>query len=529
MTIKRVILMALTIVAIAKVILALVASWNEPQIQSRLELYQTNLFLSVTEWQKENTDDSLDLTAARDAIIGNEPFKKAEKQYQEVRESAETTESQIIAQLQELSIKQVATSTDEPIIDIPASPQQQQLEKSLVKVEKLIDELDLRLGILQVQQGETDTAIQTWTNLGKSAQTSEIMSVSRTSLRETAQVLIALWSEPPQLLPNAESKIEQNLDSWFRDRALTQLYQSQQRQEQLLSLQAEQQQKAEQAILKLGLISLIPGIGGLLGVGLMIFLLVQRLLQGKQSLLATNSEVAWETPWDGEIVWQVLIFGFFFVGQILLPLLLPLSIALLGLNPATFTVQMKAFYSLFAYLLLAAGGLLVLYFSLKPFLPLSSDWFRFEFRSNWIFWGLGGYFVALPSVVVVSLINQQLWQGKGGSNPILPLVLEGHDSIAILIFGLTACVAAPLFEEMIFRGFLLPSLTRYLPVWGAIVSSSLLFAIAHLSLSEVLPLATLGIVLGVVYTRSRNLLAPMLLHSLWNSGTLLSLFILGSQ
>ena len=104
-----------------------------------------------------------------------------------------------------------------------------------------------------------------------------------------------------------------------------------------------------------------------------------------------------------------------------------------------------------------------------------------------------------------------------------------QQSPAILIFGLTACVAAPLFEEMIFRGFLLPSLTRYLPVWGAIVSSSLLFAIAHLSLSEVLPLATLGIVLGVVYTRSRNLLAPMLLHSLWNSGTLLSLFILGSQ
>ncbi|HBL13196.1 MAG TPA: CPBP family intramembrane metalloprotease domain-containing protein, partial [Cyanobacteria bacterium UBA11162] len=50
----------------------------------------------------------------------------------------------------------------------------------------------------------------------------------------------------------------------------------------------------------------------------------------------------------------------------------------------------------------------------------------------------------------------------------------------------------------------------------------------HLSLSEVLPLTTLGIVLGVVYTRSRNLLAPMLVHSLWNSGTLLSLFILGS-
>ncbi|MGB3207873.1 MAG: CPBP family intramembrane glutamic endopeptidase, partial [Crinalium sp.] len=92
----------------------------------------------------------------------------------------------------------------------------------------------------------------------------------------------------------------------------------------------------------------------------------------------------------------------------------------------------------------------------------------------------------------------------------------------------TAAIAAPLFEEFLFRGFLLPSLTRYFPAWGAIILSSFLFAIAHLSLSEVLPLMTLGIILGVVYTRSRNLLSSILLHSLWNSGTLLSLFILGS-
>jgi uncharacterized protein len=38
----------------------------------------------------------------------------------------------------------------------------------------------------------------------------------------------------------------------------------------------------------------------------------------------------------------------------------------------------------------------------------------------------------------------------------------------------------------------------------------------------------LGIILGIVYVRTRNLLAPMLLHSLWNSSTLVSLFILGS-
>jgi membrane protease YdiL (CAAX protease family) len=76
---------------------------------------------------------------------------------------------------------------------------------------------------------------------------------------------------------------------------------------------------------------------------------------------------------------------------------------------------------------------------------------------------------------------------------------------------------------------LLPSLTRYLSVGEAIIVSSLLFAIAHLSLSEILPLTVLGIVLGVVYTRSRNLLSAILLHSLWNSATLLGLFILASE
>jgi len=538
MTIKRLILVVLTIFAIAKVSLSLVESWGQPQIQSRLELYQTSLLLHASEWQGKDTnaatpqESTTDLTTARNALIGAEPLKAAQKQYQEARQSAQTTQSTIAAQLKELSSQQVAIAPDvakpepplSPIADSPASAQKrQQLQRSFSQVEKLIDELDLRLGILQAQQGETDAAITTWTQF-INQETRDVVSASDASLVQTANVLMGLWTDPARLLPNAEPLIQKNLDSWFRYRALSQLYQLQQRQDALLSLASQEQEIAEQSMLKLAIIGGIPAFGGILGVALLLFLLAQRLLQGKRSLLSINSDVAWETPWDWEIVWQVLILGFFFVGQLLLPVLF----GLLGVNPANFTVRMKAFYVLLSYLLLASGGLLVLYFSIKPFLPLPENWFRFKLQSNWVVWGLGGYLVALPLVILVSLINQQLWQGQGGSNPILPLALEGQDSVALLIFFLTASLAAPVFEEIIFRGFLLPSLTRYLPVWGAIVASSLLFAIAHLSLSEVLPLATLGIVLAVVYTRSRNLLAPMLLHSLWNSGTLLSLFVLGS-
>ena len=58
--------------------------------------------------------------------------------------------------------------------------------------------------------------------------------------------------------------------------------------------------------------------------------------------------------------------------------------------------------------------------------------------------------------------------------------------------------------------------------------SGFIFALVHLSLSEVLPLMVLGIVLGFVYARTQNLLASILLHSLWNAGTILSLYLLGS-
>ncbi len=538
--IKRLILGVLTLFAIASVTLSLLQSLSQPQIQSRLELYQTNLLLHASEWQGNSSEAGTpqesvpDLKAARNALLGDKPLKTAQEQYQETRKSAQKTQLNLAAQLKDVSdkISQVqgiededAPTPEEVKIQSQRAKQQPQLQALLSQVQQLIDELDLRIGVLQAHQGDRKAALNTWSQFTKpSAEAVASVSGSKDSMVQTAQVLIGLWSEQPRLLPNAESQIQKDLEGWFRYRALAKLYQLQQRQEAQLSLQAKEQELAEQAIFKLALIGGIPGFGGLLGVGLFVFLIVQRLLQGKESLLATNSDVPWETPWNWEIIWQVFILGFFFIGQLLLPTLFHL----LGVNPSNYDVRMKAFYVLASYLLMASGGLLVLYFSLKPFFPLPQDWFSFKWRLSWIPWGLGGYFVALPLVILVSFLNQKLWQGQGGSNPILSLALEGQDNVALFLFCVTACVAAPMFEEIFFRGFLLPSLTRYLPVWGAIIASGFLFALAHLSFSEVLPLATLGIVLGIVYTRSRNLLASMLLHGLWNAGTLLSLFVLGS-
>jgi membrane protease YdiL (CAAX protease family) len=498
MTLKRIFLFLLTLVTILFSGSTLIGSLNKPQFQSELELYQTNIVLLATEWQPSDNEENLQ--SAKKAILGAKPLNGALKQYEEARTSAETNLENTQSQ------------------DVSSLVKQKQLQQTSNRLQESIAELNLRIGIIQARQGNSDTAIKTWQQVQKNSSINP-------QLRQTSQALIAFWQKSPEVPQDAEFLIRNNLKGWFSYSALEKIYQIQQNSEYLNNLKVTQQTAAENALLKLTAIVILPVLGGLIGIGLLIFTFAQWVIKRRAALLARNAEVRWATPWDGETILQVFVVGFFLVGQLVIPLLwqfLPLP------NPNG-NVRLEALYILLRYILLASGSLLVLYLSIKQFLPIGEDWFRFRLFDGWLLWGIGGYCAVIPIFIVVSLINQQLWQGQGGSNPLLQTVLESQDNVALLIFFSTAAIAAPLFEEFLFRGFLLPSLTRYLPVWGSILVSSFLFAAVHLSLSEVLPLTVLGIVLGVVYTRSRNLLAPMLLHSLWNSGTLLSLFLLGSS
>ncbi len=499
MTLKRLVLGALTILAIVFVVSDLVNSWSQPQFNNRLELYETDLLLQASEWQGDSPD-------ARKPLPVENPVKSALESYKKARDTAQTDIANAEGKLEKpqsktLIVGDSATTT-----------------KQLIKQKSLLKELNLRVGLLQAQQKQVNEALKTWASVKEGSDATAI----------TAKVLSGLWSQPPLLLPNAESQINKNLNGWFRTRSLTKLYQLQQRSDALSQLQSAEQQIAKQAFTRWATANAIPAIAIFSGASLLIFLIGQWAVKGKQALLAGTNDIRWSVPWDGEIVWQVLVVGFFLVGQIVLPIVSQSALATLKINPATLGERAKATYYLVTYALLAAGGLSVLYLSIKSFLPLPDRWFHLDLKGKWFLWGLGGYLAAFPLVIVVSLINQQIWQGRGGSNPILPIALEGKDGLAIAIFFVTAAIAAPFFEEIFFRGFLLPSLTRYFSTWQAILLSSFLFAVVHLSLSEVIPLMTLGIVLGFVYTRTQNLLASMLLHSLWNSGTLLSLFILGS-
>mmetsp|Transcript_39020 Transcript_39020/g.154555 ORF Transcript_39020/g.154555 Transcript_39020/m.154555 type:complete len:98 (+) Transcript_39020:827-1120(+) len=97
----------------------------------------------------------------------------------------------------------------------------------------------------------------------------------------------------------------------------------------------------------------------------------------------------------------------------------------------------------------------------------------------------------------------------------------------MLIGSLGPCISAPVFEEILYRGFLLPTLVCYMPMHFAIPASSILFAAHHLNICGVLPLSVLGFAWAIIYTFSRNLLTTILIHAMWNSrvflGSLLGL------
>jgi len=78
-----------------------------------------------------------------------------------------------------------------------------------------------------------------------------------------------------------------------------------------------------------------------------------------------------------------------------------------------------------------------------------------------------------------------------------------------------ALIAAPLFEEFIFRGLIFGGLRRSFGVWPAALASAALFAIVHPPFS-IIPVFILGVCAALVYERSRSLLAPMLVHATYN-------------
>jgi len=142
-------------------------------------------------------------------------------------------------------------------------------------------------------------------------------------------------------------------------------------------------------------------------------------------------------------------------------------------------------------------------------------------------WGFGFLALALASVLAMALLMSLfLKTAQPPQKELIDLVGKTRGPFALPLLFLTVAVLAPCFEELMFRGFLLPWLNhQWKNLRGgtllALLATGLLFGLIHLQPTALPTLSTLGIVLGLAVLRTGNLLTSILVHGLWNGGVFL--------
>jgi sodium transport system permease protein len=136
-------------------------------------------------------------------------------------------------------------------------------------------------------------------------------------------------------------------------------------------------------------------------------------------------------------------------------------------------------------------------------------------RWYWFFFGI--VFAVLLHPVVTTVVNFALQQAPTIKEQVRPyeekLFNSGFGLPAMLFtFALLPAVC----EELAFRGFVLMGLLRRLGTGKAVLVSSLLFAIAHLTAFQFLPTFLIGLLLGYLALRSGSVYPGMILHALHN-------------
>lgn len=95
---------------------------------------------------------------------------------------------------------------------------------------------------------------------------------------------------------------------------------------------------------------------------------------------------------------------------------------------------------------------------------------------------------------------------------------ESVDALKVtpLVSLITVCIAAPVFEETMFRRFMLDGLTRRYGKLPALLVSSVLFALLHLNPYQIASVFLTGVGLGTVYLLTQSMGCCMLMHSAYN-------------
>ncbi|MGC9395822.1 MAG: CPBP family glutamic-type intramembrane protease [Anaerolineae bacterium] len=151
------------------------------------------------------------------------------------------------------------------------------------------------------------------------------------------------------------------------------------------------------------------------------------------------------------------------------------------------------------------------------FLKLEKLSIRETLRWRWPGWRLAGLSgtLALGLWMIGVMLNLITTVVFGYTTPVSPSMFPRTVPEALLLLVATV-VAAPLCEEIMFRGYVQRAYERRSP-WIGIVVGGIIFTLYHLRFQGALALVPVALVLGFVAWRSDSLFPGILLHAAYNS------------
>lgn len=244
----------------------------------------------------------------------------------------------------------------------------------------------------------------------------------------------------------------------------------------------------------------------------------------------------WKVPWGPALT----IGGFLMWGSTFVLTELaagPVANLVAGSHPRDMPAEQRAELLAFLQAAQLAEGVGFAWLLNRAKGPLPKGWLNYnpverplDPAEGWLLWSFLGILLAPSAVYVAAVLAEKAGLGAGSAgtaDPLLPLLKEDTKSILPLL--VVSSLSAPILEELVFRGFLLPSLTAEVGTPAAVASSSAAFALCHAAPRDMLQLFVLGCVLGFAYVRTRNLLTPTVIHAAWNGGAILALLALSDQ
>jgi membrane protease YdiL (CAAX protease family) len=126
-------------------------------------------------------------------------------------------------------------------------------------------------------------------------------------------------------------------------------------------------------------------------------------------------------------------------------------------------------------------------------------------------WGVIAWVVSTLLIGIAAVVLQQL-----GVEPEPQAAERAIELLDPVLVVLAIVVAAPIAEEVFFRGVVFNAWLREGGRRLAFIGSAVLFAVIHVSLVSLLPIFVLGLMLAWIYDRTGTLVAPIAMHATVN-------------